>query len=105
MRAAVQLWSGIWYLAVRQQRWRVMSPTDDELRGGVMVEARMIVVGVDGTEGSLHALRWALGEARLRNEAVEVIHSWHVPYYTDVTGMAADPALTCRSRQTQCCPT
>jgi nucleotide-binding universal stress UspA family protein len=57
-----------------------------------MIEARMIVVGVDGSEGSLHALRWALGEARLRNEAVEVIHGWHVPYYADVTGMAANPS-------------
>ena len=56
-----------------------------------MIEARMIVVGVDGSEGSLHALRWALGEARLRNEAVEVIHGWHVSYLRRRAGMAANP--------------
>jgi nucleotide-binding universal stress UspA family protein len=50
-----------------------------------------IVVGVDGSEGSLTALRWALGEARLRGAGVDAIHSWHYPYaaYTEVTGMAA----------------
>ena len=56
-----------------------------------MIEDRTILVGVDGSEGSLQALRWALGEARLRNDAVDVIHSWHVPYYSDVTGMSPSP--------------
>ena len=56
-----------------------------------MIDARKILVGVDGSESSLHALRWALREARLRDDAVEVIHSWHVPYYGDVTGMTPYP--------------
>ena len=56
-----------------------------------MIEDRTILVGVDGSESSVHALRWALGEARLRNDAVDVIHSWHVPYYGDVTGMTPYP--------------
>jgi nucleotide-binding universal stress UspA family protein len=53
--------------------------------------ASRIVVGVDGSDGSVAALRWALGEARLRGAGVEVIHSWDYPYlaYTEVTGMAA----------------
>ena len=50
-----------------------------------------IVVGVDGSEESLAALRWALREARLRGASLEVVHAWHYPYaaYTDITGMAA----------------
>jgi nucleotide-binding universal stress UspA family protein len=50
-----------------------------------------IVVGVDGSEGSRRALRWAVDEARLRSASVEVIHSWHVPYYPDVTGSIGSP--------------
>jgi nucleotide-binding universal stress UspA family protein len=50
-----------------------------------------IVVGVDGSEGSIRALRWALTEARLRSVAVEVIHCWHVPYYPDVSGTIGSP--------------
>lgn len=36
-----------------------------------------IVVGVDGTEESLAALRWALAEAVGRSCSVEVVHCWH----------------------------
>lgn len=35
-----------------------------------------VVVGVDGSAGSLEALRWALEEARLRNAPLRAIHSW-----------------------------
>jgi nucleotide-binding universal stress UspA family protein len=35
-----------------------------------------IVVGVDGSDGSLRALRWALQEAVLRSVEVEVVHSY-----------------------------
>jgi nucleotide-binding universal stress UspA family protein len=39
-----------------------------------------IVVGVDGTPESEHALRWALEEARVRDGAtVEVVHAWAYP--------------------------
>jgi nucleotide-binding universal stress UspA family protein len=38
-----------------------------------------IVVGVDGSEASLDALRWALREGRLRGCAVEVVHAWLAP--------------------------
>lgn len=53
--------------------------------------ARKIVVGVDGSERSVHALRWALDEARLRDDAVDVIHCWHVAYAPDVSGMMPYP--------------
>jgi nucleotide-binding universal stress UspA family protein len=41
-----------------------------------------IVVGIDGSPGSDAALRWALGEGKVRNEPVEVVHCWNVvpPY-------------------------
>jgi len=38
-----------------------------------------IVVGVDGSEPSNAALRWALTEGILRDATVEAVHSWEVP--------------------------
>jgi nucleotide-binding universal stress UspA family protein len=38
-----------------------------------------IVVGVDGSAGSIGALRWAADEARLRNATLEVITTWTQP--------------------------
>jgi nucleotide-binding universal stress UspA family protein len=38
-----------------------------------------VVVGVDGSEGSLIALRFAVTEARLRNARLEIVYAWHVP--------------------------
>jgi nucleotide-binding universal stress UspA family protein len=35
-----------------------------------------IVVGVDGSEGSLAALRWAIAEARFRNTSVRAVLAW-----------------------------
>jgi nucleotide-binding universal stress UspA family protein len=40
------------------------------------MEKDLIVVGVDGSEPSKAALRWALDEARLRNCAVRVVYAW-----------------------------
>ena len=39
-----------------------------------------IVVGVDGSTGSVAALRWAIGEAALRGAVVEAVSAFHVPY-------------------------
>ena len=38
-----------------------------------------IVVGVDGSEGSRQALRWAAEEAQLRGAKLRVVHAWVVP--------------------------
>ena len=38
-----------------------------------------IVVGVDGSEGSIHALEWAAAEARLRGTALAVVSAWNTP--------------------------
>jgi nucleotide-binding universal stress UspA family protein len=42
--------------------------------------ASTIVVGVDGSEGSVAALRWALDEARLRGSRVRVVHAYRSPH-------------------------
>jgi nucleotide-binding universal stress UspA family protein len=42
-------------------------------------EDRRIVVGVDGSEGSKAALRWAMAEARLSNATIEAVITWQNP--------------------------
>lgn len=37
---------------------------------------RLIVVGVDGSEGGRRALRWAAGEAAVRGGTVQVVVAW-----------------------------
>jgi nucleotide-binding universal stress UspA family protein len=39
----------------------------------------VIVVGVDGSEGSKHALEWAAAEARLRNAGLKLVNAWYPP--------------------------
>lgn len=53
---------------------------------------KKILVGIDGSENSLMALRWALSEARLRSASVEVLHCWHFPYVADPAGMVPYPS-------------
>jgi nucleotide-binding universal stress UspA family protein len=38
-----------------------------------------IVVGIDGSEPSVEALRWAAQQARLTNSSLEVVMAWQVP--------------------------
>jgi len=40
---------------------------------------RRIVVGVDNSAGSAHALRWALAYARQTGGSVEAVTAWQVP--------------------------
>jgi len=47
-------------------------------------EQQRIVVGIDGSENSLAALRWALHEGVAANASVEVVHCWTAPTLTDV---------------------
>lgn len=42
-------------------------------------EKRFIVVGVDGSDHSVHALRWALRQARSTGAGVRVIMCWEEP--------------------------
>jgi nucleotide-binding universal stress UspA family protein len=39
-----------------------------------------IVVGIDGSEHAVAALRWAIGEARLRGATIDAIDAWNYPY-------------------------
>jgi nucleotide-binding universal stress UspA family protein len=41
-----------------------------------------IVVGIDGSEAAGRALRWAAEEARLRQAHLQIVHAWHMPYFT-----------------------
>lgn len=38
-----------------------------------------IVVGTDGSPGARQAVHWALGEARVRNASLHIVHAWMVP--------------------------
>jgi nucleotide-binding universal stress UspA family protein len=49
----------------------------------------LIVVGVDGSEGSVAALRWAVEEARLHGDTVEAVSAWPVSFLSH--GMAIPP--------------
>ena len=50
-----------------------------------------IVVGVDGSDASMVALRWAAAEAAATGAPVRIVHAWQVPIYSE---MAAPQVLT-----------
>jgi len=51
-------------------------------------DMRRIVVGVDGSETSRHALRWAAQEAEAHGSELHVVHAW------EVQGVGAGVGLT-----------
>jgi nucleotide-binding universal stress UspA family protein len=55
-----------------------------------------IVVGIDGSDHSKQAMRWALEEARLRRASLRVVYAWLMPIYATGYGFAPgalfDPA-------------
>jgi nucleotide-binding universal stress UspA family protein len=50
----------------------------------------VIVVGVDGSEPSKHALRWATEEARLRDATIKAVHVWQYPVEGTWAGVPLD---------------
>jgi len=48
-----------------------------------------VVVGVDGSESSKHALAWAADQAREHDATLEVITAWTPPMVPATTGYAA----------------
>jgi nucleotide-binding universal stress UspA family protein len=53
-----------------------------------------VIVGVDGSPGSVAALKYAIEEARLRDAALTAVTAWSVPalaYEADWTGAELDP--------------
>ena len=57
----------------------------------IATDERPIVVGVDGSAGAQHALRWASGEALVRGVALEVVHAWEPPYSISGVGSILSP--------------
>jgi nucleotide-binding universal stress UspA family protein len=49
---------------------------------------RVIVVGVDGSEGSQAAIRWAVEEAARRRDTVRAVSAWGYPYVPGPEGSA-----------------
>lgn len=49
-----------------------------------------VVVGVDGSDDSAHALRWALVDARVRGAVAAVVHAWHPPFSLSFAAAAVD---------------
>jgi nucleotide-binding universal stress UspA family protein len=50
-----------------------------------------IVVGIDGSEGSRRALRFALDEAHARHATLKAVGAWHVPPIVYEAGWAPGP--------------
>jgi nucleotide-binding universal stress UspA family protein len=53
--------------------------------------AMKVVVGVDGSEGSRKALRWAAAEATARGDDLELVHVWEPPQAYAPHGLGAYP--------------
>ena len=52
---------------------------------------KTIVVGVDGSEGSIAALRFAIDEAKTRGAEIKAVNVWHVPVAAYGSGLAPIP--------------
>ncbi|HEY4348197.1 MAG TPA: universal stress protein [Gaiellaceae bacterium] len=51
---------------------------------GTRQDPQPIVVGIDGSDASRAALRWAAAEARLRGVPVRAVHAWWaIPWLSD----------------------
>jgi nucleotide-binding universal stress UspA family protein len=53
-----------------------------------------IVVGVDGSDGGMAALRFAVEEAAVRGAQLKVVCAWSVPASVYSVGMLPDPDLS-----------
>lgn len=51
------------------------------VRGMTTKQENRIVVGVDGSEGSLKALRWALDQAAVTGSEIECVYAWDSPLF------------------------
>ena len=55
------------------------------------VDGPRIVVGVDGSQPSRLALRWAVRQAELTGSTVDAIHAWDMPIAYSMGSVVADP--------------
>ncbi len=69
---------------------RVDGDADADPTGASEAGAReRVVVGVDGSDPSMAALRWALAEGAVRKAVVQVVHAWDAPViYGPVSGVS-----------------
>ena len=70
-------------------------PGDETL--GQDAPVREVVVGVDGSECGLRAVRWAAHEAALRNAPLRIVHA--APYLSNRGEPGAQPVEMTRARQ------
>jgi nucleotide-binding universal stress UspA family protein len=61
-------------------------------------ESGLVVVGIDGSEESIAALKWAMEEARLRGARVRALNVWNYPVGYGIE-MAAMSTLTPESME------
>ncbi|WP_261562060.1 universal stress protein [Frankia tisae] len=61
-------------------------PADATGTAATSVDERPVVVGIDGSDASLRALRWAVAAAAARKTALRAVHAWHleVPAYPGI---------------------
>ncbi len=43
------------------------------------LQSKRIVVGVDGSPSSVHALEWAIHQAELTGDVIDAVNAWHFP--------------------------
>jgi len=67
----------------------IVRGNDGPAAGGAGAGER-VVVGVDGSETSDRALRWALDDARARGGIVAAVHAWHLPFSMSLTAGTRD---------------
>ena len=44
------------------------------------LQSKRIVVGVDGSPSSIHALEWAIRQAELTGDVIDAVNAWHFPH-------------------------
>jgi nucleotide-binding universal stress UspA family protein len=50
-----------------------------------------VIVGIDGSQASIEALRWAVQHAGRSGATVVAVHTWEVPFIGDLTGSTVMP--------------
>jgi nucleotide-binding universal stress UspA family protein len=72
----------------------------DTINAETSIDKGRIVVGVDGSAGSIAALGWAVDEARLRGTSLHVVMTWEMPQTygsPSIVGMGMDPSLDAKA--------
>ena len=64
---------------------------DAELMAAAPPTRPRVVIGVDGSDSSHTALRWAAREASTLDARLDVVHAWRVPFPTYADGGPRDP--------------